>query len=203
MTCRWTVAKIVLFGNLRWPPSCLCSLYFPATVLFTCIKSWFFRHHLANFHQISHWSYCWNVIDSLFKWSRSIDCQAHIFFKTKNCSNDGLFISCDDRTGKNVAYHLHICSGYVTQVSEPWPVGLLSIFPWYLIEIYTKFRNGCLVGGFAIPSDGYFLPLFPLLYGIFKWKFVYPASILRKSTSGRHRPVSYPDGPMTARYRFT
>ena len=29
------------------------------------------------------------------------------------------------------------------------------------------------------------------------------ASILRKSTSGRHRPVSYPDGPMTARYRFT
>ena len=30
-----------------------------------------------------------------------------------------------------------------------------------------------------------------------------PASILRKSTSGRHRPVSYPDGPMTARYRFT
>ena len=30
-----------------------------------------------------------------------------------------------------------------------------------------------------------------------------PASILRKSTSGRHRPVSYPDGPMTARYIFT
>ena len=30
-----------------------------------------------------------------------------------------------------------------------------------------------------------------------------PASILRKSTSGRHRPVSYPDGPMTTRYRFT
>ena len=21
--------------------------------------------------------------------------------------------------------HLHVCSGYVTQVSEPWPVGLL------------------------------------------------------------------------------
>ena len=30
-----------------------------------------------------------------------------------------------------------------------------------------------------------------------------PASILRKSISGRHRAVSYPDGPMTARYRFT
>ena len=25
----------------------------------------------------------------------------------------------------------------------------------------------------------------------------------RVSSSGRHRPVSYPDGPMTARYRFT
>ena len=70
-------------------------------MLFTCIKSWFFRNHLANFHQTSHWSFCWNVIDSLFKWSCSIDCQAHIFFfKTKNCSNDDIFISCDDRIGK-------------------------------------------------------------------------------------------------------
>ena len=34
-------------------------------------------------------------------------------------------------------------------------------------------------------------------------KEIFPASILRKSTSGRHRPVSYTDGPMTARYRFT
>ena len=67
-------------------------------MLFTCIKSWFFRNHLANFHQISHWSFCWNVIDSLFKWSCFIDFQAHIFFfKTKNCSNDDIFISCDDR----------------------------------------------------------------------------------------------------------
>ena len=29
-----------------------------------------------------------------------------------------------------------------------------------------------------------------------------PASILYKSTVGRYRPVSYPDGPITARYRF-
>ena len=29
-----------------------------------------------------------------------------------------------------------------------------------------------------------------------------PASILYKSIAGRYRPVSYPDGPMTARYRF-
>ena len=62
VTCRSTVAKIILIGNLRWLPSCLCLLYFPATVLFTCLKSWFFRNHLANFHQISHWFYCWNVI---------------------------------------------------------------------------------------------------------------------------------------------
>ena len=70
-------------------------------MLFTCIKSWFFRNHLANFHQISYWSFCWNVVDSFFKWSCSIDCQAHIFFfKTKNCTNDDIFISCDDRIGK-------------------------------------------------------------------------------------------------------
>ena len=27
-----------------------------------------------------------------------------------------------------------------------------------------------------------------------------PASILYKSTAGRYRPISYPDGPITARY---
>ena len=29
-----------------------------------------------------------------------------------------------------------------------------------------------------------------------------PASILYKSTASRYRPVSYPDGPITARYRI-
>ena len=29
-----------------------------------------------------------------------------------------------------------------------------------------------------------------------------PASIIYKSTAGRYRSVSYPDGPITARYRF-
>ena len=29
-----------------------------------------------------------------------------------------------------------------------------------------------------------------------------PASILYKSIAGRYRPVSYPDGPITDRYRF-
>ena len=102
VTCRSTVAKIVLTGNLRWPPSCLYLFSFPATVLFAYIKSWFFRNRLANFHQIPHWIYCWNMIDSLFKWSLSTDRQTQIifFFKTKNCSNDDLFISCDGRIGK-------------------------------------------------------------------------------------------------------
>ena len=59
--CRSPVAKIILIGNPRWL-SCSCLLYFPATVLFACIKSWFSRNHLGNCHQISHWSYCWNVI---------------------------------------------------------------------------------------------------------------------------------------------
>ena len=30
----------------------------------------------------------------------------------------------------------------------------------------------------------------------------FQASILYKSIAGRYRPVSYPDGPITARYRF-
>ena len=30
----------------------------------------------------------------------------------------------------------------------------------------------------------------------------FPVSILYKSTAGRYRPVSYPDGPITARCRF-
>ena len=29
-----------------------------------------------------------------------------------------------------------------------------------------------------------------------------PVGILYKSIMGRYRPVSYPDGPITARYRF-
>ena len=32
-------------------------------------------------------------------------------------------------------------------------------------------------------------------------KQLFPASILYKSIPGRYRPVSYPDGPITARYR--
>ena len=149
---RSTVAKIVLIGNLRWQSSCLCFLYFPATVLFTCIKSWFFRNHLANFHQISHWSYCWNVIDSLFKWSHSIDCQAHIFFfRTKNCSNDDLFTSCDDRIG-------NICSGYFTQVSELWPVALLLFLLFLRFHSCSSFFSSLSLSFISAISSISFLP---------------------------------------------
>ena len=101
---------IIWFIFIIFP--CHCAVYmYKITILqkplsqfppnFTLILLLKFRNHLAEFHQISHWSFCWNVFDNLFKWSCSIDCQAHIFFfKTKNCSNDDIFISCDDRTGK-------------------------------------------------------------------------------------------------------
>ena len=73
----------------------------------------------------------------------------------------------------------------------------------------------------ARPAEGYYVQFLEILYYVYiyifprltnrliylKLKFsssnIFPASILPKSTSGRHRPVSYPDGPMTARYRFT
>ena len=111
-------------------------------MLFTCIKSWFFRNHLASFHQISHWSFCWNVIDSLFKWSCSIDCQAHIFFfKTKNCSNDDIFISCDDRIGKTLH---NICMSAMAMSLRwanrgPWAFCFFSVI-WHLI-----FMTRCLL----------------------------------------------------------
>ena len=44
------------------------------------------------------------------------------------------------------------------------------------------------------------------IYNIYHYQTTYkydiPASILYKSIAGRYRPVSYPDGPITARYRF-
>ena len=51
------------------------------------------------------------------------DCQAHIFFvKTKNCSNDDILISCDDRIGKMLH---NICMSAVA-VSVRW----VSRGPW-------------------------------------------------------------------------
>ena len=143
---------MVLIGNLRLPPFCLCLLYFTATVLFTCtcIKSWFFRNqvaymplvrnHLANFDQIQHWSYCWNVINSLFKWSHSIDRQV-FFFKTKNCSKDDLFISCDDRIGKMLH---NICISAVAMLLRwasrgPWASCFLLFFCCFFVVFFFFF----------------------------------------------------------------
>ena len=77
----------------------------------------------------------------LFKWSCSIECQAHIFFfKTKNCSNDDIFISCDDRIGKMLHNICMSAVAIVTQVSESWPVGLLFFFGiWVSWWAYQNF----------------------------------------------------------------
>ena len=42
----------------------------------------------------------------------------------RTAQNDYLFVSCNDRI-EQCCINLHICSGYFTQVSEPWPLGLL------------------------------------------------------------------------------
>ena len=41
-----------------------------------------------------------------------------------------------------------------------------------------------------------------IVFWFFFFVVYYPASILYKSIAGRYRPVSYSDGPITARYRF-
>ena len=47
------------------------------------------------------------------------------------------------------------------------------------------------------------MELFHLPFGVIgKLCSSTPASILYKSTAGRYRPVSYSDGPITARNRF-
>ena len=76
-----------------------------------------------HFHQISHWTICWNEIESLFKWSCSIDCHAHIFLlKISSCFNDGPFISCNDKIGKMLH---NICISAVA-MSLRWA----SCSPW-------------------------------------------------------------------------
>ena len=128
VNCRSTVVKIVLIGNLRWPSSCLYLLYFSATVLFTCIKSWFFRNHLANFHQISHWSYCWNVIDGLFKWSCSIDLRP-IYSSSKLRTAQMMIFSLVVMIGLEKCCITSACLQWLRWASRgPWA----SCFPIYL-----------------------------------------------------------------------
>ena len=63
---------------------------------------------------------------------------------------------------------------------------------------YSFVKCGCSINFFlnsAVDTSRYgYLQVF---------RRVLPVSILRKSISGRHRPVRVADGPMTARCRFT
>ena len=144
VSCRSTIAKIILIGNLRWPSSCICSLYFPATVLFTCIKYWFFSNHLANFHQISHWSYCWNVIDSLL---------AHLSRKLKvgycdhhRPSSSSLSLSSSSSVCPFTIFKHHLLLNHCLefdQISQEWSlVGPLSkLFKWFQSIAYLGHRS--------------------------------------------------------------
>ena len=65
------------------------------------------------------------------------------------------------RTHKNKKFNstpIIVFTYYFDHISYYCCIFLLcpvSIFPWYQLK-YTKFRNGGLVGGFVISSDGYF-----------------------------------------------
>ena len=66
---------------------------------------------------------------------------------------------------------------------------IIIIFPLSLIQ----------VGQLSVTSNEYPLLIFSSRNNNKKKNIMWiPASILRKSTSGRNWPVSYPDGPMTA-----
>ena len=59
----------------------------------------------------------------------------------------------------------------------------------------TKTFSGISTGIFSSDSNKSHVGLMANRHG-------FPASILYKSTADRYRPVSYPEGPITARYRF-
>ena len=112
-------------------------------MLFTCIKSWFFRNHLGNSNQISHWSYCWNVIESLFKWLRSIDCLENLFFFTSSKLKDHLLtrnlvgsirVTCRSKNAQMVAIRN-------LKLRLWWPSwkSVLNFFPWTEWAIDLKF----------------------------------------------------------------
>ena len=68
---------------------------------------------------------------------------------------------------------------------------------YYFVSFPYHKRNRCSVT----------LWTWPILHSLMTHFYIncciYPVSILRKSISGRHRPVRVADGPMTARCRFT
>ena len=72
-------------------------------------------------------------------------------------------------------------------------VAILNLRAVTLSKLFVLFSKGSSLKGMNFLPKGadYFL-----------LEYV-PASILYKSIAGRYRPVSYPDGPITTRYRFT
>ena len=80
----------------------------------------------------------------------------------------------------------------------------------YVYQISLYFICDNLINHYLLTLPAYFLT-YLLTYLLTKHTHTprererereYPASILYKSIAGRYQPVSYPDGPMTARYRF-
>ena len=69
----------------------------------------------------------------------------HLYEKKKHLKI--LFSKTEDALWLNLCIyyweHLHVCSGYVTQVSEPWPVGLLFLF---LSKCYHTQSRSCDAG---------------------------------------------------------
>ena len=73
----------------------------------------------------------------------------------------------------------------------------------FCIYIYIEWF-GIVNGQNPLPFDSYWLCLPTKMFSsqYHENESMCSASILHKSIAGRHRPVSYPDGPISARYRF-
>ena len=82
-------------------------------------------------------------------------------------------------------------------LSADSPYGDISLMWRNVISLLSRnFVGGCgITDNFEINSLHFVLD--------FVFNCPFPVSILRKSISGRHRPVRVADGPMTARCRFT
>ena len=67
-------------------------------------------------------------------------------------------------------------------------------------EGYTRDQEGPLINSVLVAKAA--AGLHSAVGTVSDCRSSYPASILYKSIAGRYRPVSDPDGPITARYRF-
>ena len=90
--------------------------------------------------------------------------------------------------------YLHICSGYVTQVSDQWPVGLLFQEKKQKIDFEDGHHGGHL--GFPIRSilvifDLQVTLMLPTKFQV-NWLF----------GSGEEGKIDFQDGPHSGRFRF-